>query len=318
MTFAAQDRVWALDPGTGRLSCLLTSRHPEPFLWGPQADRVLLGGLRVAGWRDAPSYPPSNVRPSIADWGHPVGLAVVYTVAGGSHPLKFFMDTGETETLTDLPSGHYLGVAYHPTGLALGFIIERGGTQSIWLSTNEGQQAKRLVFTKTATTFSDLTFSADGQDLIYMAHHREGYSHLHSIDLAKPDTINSLWKGPVGEYVRTVEPSPDDQLFAVTEGTTCEEDHAALLIGNAGDERPLLPDVDGPTSVLGWIDAVPVLVGAGGCGTPMSVYEVPVVQSTPAQLLVSGVSVAASRAPAPSTPASLPREVLLDTGSGVG
>jgi hypothetical protein len=318
VTFAADGRVWALDPNGGPPSCLLSTRNPEPFLWGPQADRVLLGGLRVAGWHDAPSYPPSDVQPTIAGWGHPVGLAVVYAVAGATHPLKFFMDTGKTERLGDLPSGRYLAVAYHPTGLALGFILERGGRQSIWLSTNEGQQPKRLVFTDTGTTFSDLTFSADGQDLIYMAHHREGYSHLHSIDLAKPDVIDSVWKGPVGEYVRTVDPSPDDQLYAVTEGRTCAEDHAALLIGSGGDERPLLPDVPGPSSVLGWIDAVTVLVGSGGCGTPMSVYEVSAGPSVPAQLLVSGVSVAASRAPAPSTPATLPREVLLDTGSGVG
>jgi hypothetical protein len=318
VTFAAEGRVWALDPSSGELSCLLATHDPEPFLWGPQSDRVLLGGLRVAGWHDARSYPPSGVRPTTAGWGHPVGLAVVYAVPGGTKPLKFFMDTGETETLTGMPSGRYLAIAYHPTGLALGFILDHGGTQSIWLSTNEGQQPKRLVFTDTGTTFSDLTFSADGQDLIYMAHHSEGYSHLHTIDLAKPDVINSVWKGPVGEYVRTVDPSPDDQLFAVTEGRTCQEDHAALLIGGNGAERPLLPDVAGPTSVLGWIDDATVLVGSGGCGSPMSVYEVSAALSVPAQLLVSGVSVAASRAPAPTTPATLPREVLLDTGSGVG
>jgi len=307
-----------LDPATGRLSCLLKSGDAGPFLWGPQGDRVLLGGLQVAGLPGAPSFPASGVVPQVADWGHPLGLAVVYTEPDATHPQKLFMDTGKKETLTHMPSATYLDVAYHPSGLALAFILERKGKQSIWLSTNEGEQAKRMVFTDTGTTFSDVTFSHDGQSLIYMAHHIEGYSHLHSIDLSAPDTINSVWKGPIGEYVRTVSPSPDDQLYAVTEGRTCEESHAALLIGSSGGERSLLPGVAGPTSTLGWVDPVTMLIGAGGCGAPMSVYEVSASISSAPQLLVSGVSAAASRAPAPPAPSTLPREVLLDTGSGVG
>ena len=318
LAFSAQGRLWALDPGSGELSCLLQNHDTGPFIWGPQGDRVLLGGMQVAGWHDAPSYPPTGVQPTIADWGHPLGLAVVYAEPDATRLDKLFMDTHKTETLSGLPTGTYLAVAYHPTGLAIGFILERDGKQSIWLSTNEGDHPKRIVFTNTGTTFSDLTFSADGESLIYMAHHIEGYSHLHSIDLAKPDTINSVWKGPIGEYVRTVDPSPDDQLYAVTEGQTCGANHAALLVGDRGGERALLPDVPGPTSVLGWVDPVTVLVGSGGCGAPMNVYEVPVSLASSPQLLVSGVSAAASRAPAPSTPATLPREVLLDAGSGVG
>src|SRR3989449_10349090 len=45
VTFVAQGRAWAVRPdGTG-LTCLFKVSDPGPFLWGPQADRVLLGGL---------------------------------------------------------------------------------------------------------------------------------------------------------------------------------------------------------------------------------------------------------------------------------
>src|SRR5439155_12314094 len=55
VAFAAEGRIWALDPNTGRLSCLLESQDPGPFLWGPLGDRVLLSDFQVAGWRTAPS-----------------------------------------------------------------------------------------------------------------------------------------------------------------------------------------------------------------------------------------------------------------------
>ena len=80
----------------------------------------------------------------------------------------------------------------------------------------------------------------------------------------------------------------------------------------------LLPDVGRPTTILGWLDPQTVLVGAGGCGGPMDLYAVPAVGSSTPSLLLRGVSAAASRAPAPSAPVSLPKEVQLDTGSGIG
>jgi hypothetical protein len=317
VAFAAVGRIWALDPNSGRLSCLLESQNPGPFLWGPRGDRVLLSNLQVAGWRTAPSNAPTTVQPAIADWGHPVGIAIVFAQADAKRPQKFFLETDKTTTLRDLPAATYLDIAYHPTGLALAFILQRDGSQSIWFSTNTGAQAKQLVFTEEGTTFSDVTFTHDGESLVYIAHHAAGYSELHTIDLARPDTLNSMWKGPVGEYARTVAPSPDDRRFAVTEGKRCAKNRAALVVGHSR-ERVLLPDDDRPTAVLGWLDPQTVLVGAGGCGNPMDLYAVPAAGSSAPSLLVRGVSAAASRAPAPSDSVTLPKEVQLDTGSGIG
>jgi len=60
-----------------------------------------------------------------------------------------------------------------------------------------------------------------------------------------------------------------------------------------------------------------VLVGAGGCRDQLdlSAFDVRTEESVP---LVSGVTAAASRAPAPPTPSSLPQEVEGEIGSGVG
>jgi hypothetical protein len=317
VAFAADGRIWALDPRSGRLSCLVESTDPGPFLWGPRGDRVLLNDFQVAGWRTAPSSAPSGVQPAIADWGHPVGIAIVFARADAKHPQKFFLASDRTTTLRDLPAASYLDVAYHPPGLALAFILQRKGSQSIWFSTNEGEQAKQLVFTEEGTTFSDVTFTHDGESLVYIAHHAQGYSELHTIDLARPNTLNSVWKGPVGEYARTVAPSPDDRAFAVTEGKSCSKGRAAMLLGHRR-ERRLVPSAGRPSSVLGWLDPQTVLVGVGGCGAPMDLYQVPATGASGPSLLVRGVIAAASRTPAPSGHVSLPKEVELDTGSGIG
>jgi hypothetical protein len=317
VAFAAQGRIWALDPNGGRLSCLLEDASPGPFLWGPLGDRVLLGGFRIAGLAHSHSYDADVPDPAIADWGHPVGIAIVYAAPDATQPQKFFLEDDTTETLRDMPRASYLDIAYHPSGLALASIIERHGTQSIWFSTNEGKDARRLVFTRTGTTFSDVGFTHDGRSLVYVAHHAEGYSEVHTIDLSRPNELPSLWKGPVGEYVRSAWPSPDDAVYAATEGATCEENRAVVLEGHSR-ERPALPGEARPSSVLGWLDRRTVLVGAGGCGAPMELFAVSVDAGAQPTPLVSGVETAASRAPAPPSPSSIPKEVELDTGSGVG
>ena len=72
------------------------------------------------------------------DWGSPLGIAIVYA-NGADTPLKRFMDDGKVERLSTLPTGTYQAIAYRPSGLALGFIVNEGERQGIWLSDNEGK-----------------------------------------------------------------------------------------------------------------------------------------------------------------------------------
>src|SRR5438132_13873316 len=64
VAFVSSGRAWALDPVTDTLSCLFPVRAPGPFPWGPQGDRVLLGGFRVHGLdAAAPDLPGIDAAP---------------------------------------------------------------------------------------------------------------------------------------------------------------------------------------------------------------------------------------------------------------
>ena len=99
-------------------------------------------------------------------------------------------------------------------------------------------------------------------------------------------------------------------------GTSCD-DGEAMVRGPDRKLIPILPDGSGPSRVLGWLDRTHVLVGVGGCGEPLdlSAFDARAEAIVP---LVSGVTAAASRSPAPPAPTSLPQEVEGEVGSGVG
>jgi hypothetical protein len=322
VVFAMLGRIWALDPNSGQLSCLMTAPDPGPFLWGPQGNRVILAGFQIAGWSSSPSFAATGLEPAAEGWSRPRGTAIILAKKNATRPEMFFTETGHTKTMTLLPAATYLDFAYHPTGLAIGYILERNGKQEIWFSMNTGLKAKRLVFSEIGTTFSDLTFSRDGTFLYYVAHHAQGYSEMHFIDLRFPKTLVSIWKSRKGEYVGTFALSPNENRIAVTEGRACGQDKAALLGGTdqrRGTERTLLPEVTGPTTTLGWLDNATVLVGAGGCdGAPVDLYAVHANGNSSPVLLVKGAATGTVRPSRPSWPTALPQEVKLVAGSGVG
>lgn len=80
-------------------------------------------------------------------------------------------------------------MTYHPSGLALAFVAEREGRQSIWLSSNLGEDPKRLVFSKVGTEFGALEFSADGRSLVYAVQHADGHPEVLAHDLANRSFI---------------------------------------------------------------------------------------------------------------------------------
>ncbi len=72
--------------------------------------------------------------------------------------------------------------------------------------------------------------------------------------------------------------------------------------------EPLLPDESRPTSAVGWLDGVTVLVAVDGCVESTDLYAVDITDGD-ATLLVSGVEIAASRAKAPPGPNEVPHPV---------
>ncbi|TMK18989.1 MAG: hypothetical protein E6G65_10745 [Actinobacteria bacterium] len=303
VAFVSSGRAWALDPATDTLSCLFPVRDPGPFAWGPQGDRVLLGGFRVHGLNaEAPELPGIAAEPATFDWGHPIGLAVVFAGAAGE-PEKRFMDDGRVERLTALPKGSYLQVAYHPSGLALAFVVDRGGAQAIWFSTNEGTDATRLVFGQGGTRFTSIAFSPDGQRLWWVAEHAGGYPVLHWMDLGHRSSFTDVWRGSPGTFAQDLRFAPAGSLKSVNAGTVCD-DHQALII-EGGAATPAMPFENRPTRALGWLDRTHLLVEAGGCASPTELYSVDAGGGQPVAL-VTGAELASPRTVLRNAPDTVP------------
>jgi len=303
VAFVASGKAWAVDRGGTRLSCLFRVGEAGPFAWGPQGDRVLLADLEIRGitGRD-PSLGAIGQRVRAFDWGHPLGLAVVFATSDPT-PEKRFMDDGRVERLDEMPSGRYLHIAYHPSGLALAFVVDRGGRQRIWLSTNEGLDPVPLVYSRGGTRFTSIAFTPDGQRLVWTAQHAGGYPQIHAMDLADRTGFTDGWRGETGQAATNLLLPPEGALQAFDVGDTCG-DRVATIALTPRVAHPALPDADLPTTALGWLDGTTLLVGEGGCGDPMDVVAVDVGgNATP---VVLGVEAAAARTITTAAPTSVP------------
>lgn len=304
VAFVADGRAWALDPDDGRLACLFPIDDAGPFAWGPQGDRVLLNGFEIRGvGGDAPDLPSIDATVSAFDWGHPLGLAVVFADNEGI-PRKRYVDEDRLIRLVSLPPGRYLEVAYHPSGLALAFVVETSEGQEIWLSTNEGKDPQRLVFSEVGTVFTSLAFSPNGRVLWWTALHQEGYPELHFMKLEVRTGFGTAWRGDEGTTAAGLRLAPQGPLQAVTEGAACPE-HTALVL-DRGVSRPALPDETRPTEALGWLDRTTLLVAAGGCGEPIDLYAVDGSDEQPPAALVLDVEIASPRTQVTNPPRVVP------------
>mgnify|MGYP003402791525 CR=1 FL=1 len=110
-------------------------------------------------------------------------------------------------------------------------MVETDEGQEIWLSTNEGEDPQRLIFSKRGTTFTSLVFSPNGERLWWTAEHAEGYPELHFMNLDTRTGFGTAWRGTEGTVAGGLKLAPAGPLAAVTEGADCEE-HEALVLSN--------------------------------------------------------------------------------------
>jgi hypothetical protein len=304
VAFVADGRAWALDPTDGDLACMFPVEDPGPFAWGPQGDRVLLENFEVRGvGSTAPDLPAIDTPLTAFDWGHPLGLAIAFADEQGI-PRKRYLDDGHLARLVDMPPGDYVEVAYHPSGLALAFVVEADEGQEIWLSTNEGEDPQRLVFSEIGTRFTSLAFSPNGRVLWWTAQHQEGYPELHFMRLVNRTGFGTSWRGEEGTIADGLRLPPSGPLSAVTEGEACE-DHRALVL-DQGSSSVALADDARPTEALGWLDRTTLLVAAGGCGSPVDVYAVDGTGDDDPIALVLEVELAAPRTRVTNPPRTVP------------
>jgi hypothetical protein len=254
---------------------------------------VLLADFEVHGVGPvAPDLPAIAAGPDVFDWGHPRGLAVVFADRSGN-PRKRFLDDGRVERLTSLPEGEYREVAYHPSGLALAFVVDAPDGQEIWLSTNEGMDPQRLVFSEIGTTFTSIAFTPNGRQLWWTAGSAAGTAALHWMDLDDRSGFGTGWEGATPSVVDDLRLAPVGGLKSLDEGEACADRRALIVAGTAA--RPALPDEPRPTTALGWLDRTTLLVGVGGCGEPLDLYAVSALHDEDPVALVFGVTQAGPR-----------------------
>jgi hypothetical protein len=315
VAFVADGNAWVLDPGSGDATCLFPAPHPGPFTWNPRGDRALLDGLEIESIDGDQLRAGSTSTNPVSSWGHPIGKAVVYVSPNGRRLIKIYPGTQRHDDITPVAHVRYLNVIYHPSGIALAFVVETGKGQEIWLSSNLGEDPVRLVFAVAGTTFGALGFTADGRTLLYGAVHADGSPLLHAIDLTDPTVNQGLWHGDSGDRIRSIFPQPDQtgDLIAFTLGSSCD-DSRAMLFERAEQAREL---ADAPSRVVGWLDGETVLVGTGGCGGRSNLTAVNVTQDASIPL-VAGVDIAAARTPLLGFVPPLPQDIVEKVGTGVG
>jgi len=308
LTFVAQGRAWALAPDDpASLHCLFPLTQSGLWSWGPRGDRVVLDGLQVRGVGTSVSRPAAALDPSYYSWSRPTGTTVVFTDQSQKDLLRADMGYGGTQDITPVPGATYGDIAYHPAGLAIGFVATPpAGTATIWISTNTGQNPRQLVVADEAgTSFGHIVFAHDGTGLFYSVDTTAGAHTLERYDLASGSiAAPPLWSGS----------APIDDItelggvpgVALTVGSACADRRAvySALDGTAG--QPLSPGVPGPVSVIGRLDADRFVVATGGCdGAPEDLYVVHLSGAAPS-LIVRGVDTAAMRTPEPTPPPPLP------------
>ncbi len=315
VTFVAGGNAWALDPQSGDATCLFPAPAPGPFTWNPRGDRALLSDLEIASIGGQQLRAGSSTSPAVTSWGHPIGEAVVYVSPSGTRLRKIYPGTQRHDDITPIHGVHYLNVIYHPSGLAIAFVVDTGDRQEIWLSSNVGEDPVRLVYAVGGTTFGALAFTADGGTLLYAAVHADDAPLLHALDLRNPTINQGWWHGDAGDRISSIftQPRRDGQLIAMTLGASCGDSQAMLF--RRGD--PPQPLAEAPSTVVGWLDGHTVLVSTDGCTGQSNLVSVDVTQQA-AVPLVTGVDVAAARTPLLRFVPTLPAGIQQEVGSGVG
>jgi hypothetical protein len=202
--------------------------------------------------------------------------------------------------VTPVRGARYKRVAYHPSGLALGFILKRKGRESLWISSNTGRDPHQLVHGRFHTAFETLAFGPAGDTVYFAARHADSHVDLHQLELVGATSAPVMWKGAPGEHVYSL--VPEESWVALTVGRSCSSRRTMLTALDAHFE-PLLGQR--PNRAVGWIDDTHLLVAVGGCGHPLDLYSVST-ETHQSRLLVRQVDAAATRRPEMLPPPPLP------------
>ena len=304
VAFVANGRAWAVSAAGGRPVCLFEVADPGPFQWGPRGDRVVLAGLEVKGVGSSAARPRSQRDPSVVAWGRPIGKAIAFIPPGGAQLDKAEIGGSQVVPVRPPAGAAYTDVVYHPSGRAIAYVTHGGARWQLWMSTNTGQSATRLQIS--GQQIGPIGFSFSGHNLYHAVRLANGGWKVHSYNLLDRHATGVLWqgRGPVQQLVAPKDRGRTPRL-ALDVGGGCGNRQALLSRLEGGSGVPLLPAAGTPTTAIGWLDASHVLVGAGGCGQPMTLWVTDINGGAPVRV-ATGAEQAAVRHPDPTPTPELP------------
>ena len=295
VAFVANGRAWAVSAAGGTPVCLFEVADPGPFQWGPRGDRVVLAGLEVKGVGSSASRTRSQVDPSMVAWGRPIGKAIAFIPPGGARLDKAEIGGSRVVAVRPPAGAAYTDVLYHPSGRAIAYVTHEGARWNLWMSTNTGQSATRLQ--TSGQQIGPIAFSFSGHNLYHAVRLTNGGWKVHSYNLLDRRATGVLWQGR-GPVQRLVAPKDRGRTprLALDVGGGCDDRQALLSRLDGGPGVPLLPAAGAPTTAIGWLDGSHVVVGAGGCGQPMTLWVTDINGGAPVQV-ATGAEQAAVRHP---------------------
>ena len=298
VAFVAGGRAWATTADSRRVWCLFEVHRPGPFLWGPRGDRVALDGLEVRGVGAPVWRPPRGIETVSLTWLGPSGDALAFVTPGRLNLAAAALGSVDQRELTPFRGGStYQAVASHPSGEALAFVLRRNGASEIWMTSNVGSGAVRLV-APTQARLGPLAFSASGKALYYGSRRADGTSRLEVLPLTEARKLAPAWTGRRDVLAIVGRRDPAATQIAIDTGSGCGDRRADLSGLDGGPGRPLLPSATRPTSAAGWLDSRRVLVAEGGCDGPFDLWVVDTSGREPVSL-ARGINRAALRRPDP-------------------
>jgi len=307
VTFVKDGRAWAVDPIAGTLTCLFTVDDPGLFEWGPQADRIVLGGLAVRGVGSNAQRPSINTKPTWFSWSRPKGVALVFTAGARTALKRADIGSANVADLTPIQGATYGDIAYHPSGLAIAFVAKLPNKTGIWMSGNHGENPKELVSSTEGTEFGPIVFSHDGVTLYYGAHKKTGEYQVFGYDLTTAQVGGQFdVGGPIAGITEG-----DGHNLAVTTGT-CATRRSVVQIAGGGSITLLEGDTEERASVLGSLPTGQLAIARGPCDAKRDLLLAQT-RGEP-RLLVKDVDRASVRvaevSPAPPLPRQLPRSAV--------
>ena len=305
VAFVADGRAWAIDPDDGDLACLFPVENAGPFAWGPQGDRVLLNGFEIRGLGgDAPDLPAIDASISAFDWGHPLGLAVVFADAKGI-PRKRFVDDGHLIRLMSLPRGQVSPGGLSPEWSRAGV---RGGDDRGAGDLAVDQRRRRIRSASSSPSAGPSSPRSRSRRTDGPCGGRpstkRAIPELHFMKLEDPDRIRDRMARARRGPWRAVFGSPRRDPPGGDRGRGMRGAHGSVL--DRGETRTAIPDETRPTEALGWLDRTTLLVAAGGCGEPLDLFAVDGPGLDAPAALVLDVEIGAPRTQVANPPGTVP------------